>query len=86
MLHAAKIWEMTVATLNRLYSNDGSTDKVSPDSFLSKPGILDLDVVLYTSGMRLFGHAESSTAGLLKCTKLIAFASNRPGRSKKKLG
>ena len=60
MLHAAETWAITVATLNSLRRNDSerqicnvkAKDEVSSDSFLSKLGIWDLDVMIRTSRMR----------------------------------
>ena len=62
MLHAAEIWAVTAATLNRLRRNDRAMIRwicnvkakaeVSSDSFLSKLGIRDLEMVLRTGRMR----------------------------------
>ena len=93
MLHAAKTWTMTVATLKCLRRNDRAMirwicnvktkDEVSSDSLLSKLGIQDLDVVLCTSRMRWFGHVERSTGWIAKVSKLNVVAQKRPGRAKK---
>ena len=93
MLHAAETWAMTATTLNRLPRNDcamirwncnvKAKDEVSSDSFLSKLGIQDLDMVLCTSRMRWFGHVERSTGWIAKVCKLNIVAQKRPGRPKK---
>ena len=95
MLHAAEIWAMIAATLNRVRRNDRvmirwicnvkAKDEVSLDSLLSKLGIQDMDVVLRTSRMRWFGHVERSTGWIAKVRKLNVFARKRRGRSKKTL-
>ena len=80
MLHAAETWAMKVDTLNCLRHNDRAMirwicnvrakDEVSSDSLLTKLGIQDLDVVLRTSRMRWFGHAECSTGWIAEVRKL----------------
>ena len=93
MLHAAETWAMKVDTLNRLRRNDcgmicwicnvRAKDEVSSDSLLTKLGIQDLDVVLRTSRMRWFGHAERSTGWIAEVRKLNVVAQKRSGRPRK---
>ena len=64
MLHAAETWTMKVGlwrnyrAMIRWICNVKAKEKVSSDSLLTKLGIQDLDVVLYTSRMIWFGHVE----------------------------
>ena len=93
MLHAAETWAMMVDTLNSLRRNDRAMihwicnvrakDEVSSDSFLTKLGIQDLDVVLRTSRMRWFGHVERSTGWIAEVRKLNVVAQKRSGRPRK---
>ena len=81
-------------TLNCLRRNDPvmicwicnvkAKDEVSSDSLLSKLAIRDLDVVLCTSWVRWFGHAEHSTGWIAEVRKLNVIAQKRPGRPRKK--
>ena len=93
MLHAAETWAMKVDTLNCLQRNDRAMilwicnvkakDEVSSDSFLTKLGIQDLDVVLRTSRMRWFGHVERSTGWISEVRKLNVVAQKRSVRPRK---
>ena len=93
MLHAADTWAMKVDTLNRLRRNNRAMihwicnvrakDEVSSDSLLTKLGIQDFDVVLRTSRMRWFGHAERSTGWIAEVRKLNVVAQKRSGRPRK---
>ena len=84
---------MKADTLNRLWRNDlamirwicnvKAKDKVSSDSFLTKLGIQDLDVMLRTSRMRWFGHVERSTGWISEVRKLKVVARKRSGRPRK---
>ena len=56
---------------------------VSSDSLLTKVGIQDLDVVLRTSRMRWFGHAERSRGWISEVRKLNVVAQKRSGRPRK---
>ena len=78
---------MKVDTLNRLRRNAlamirwicnvTTKDEVSSDSFLSKLGIQDLDVVLRTSRIRCFGHVEHCTCWIAEVRKLNVVARKR---------
>ena len=93
MLHAAETWAMKVDTMNRLRRNDRAMircicnvrakGEVSSDSLLTKLGIQDLDVVLSTSRMRWFGHAEWSTGWIAEVRKLNVVAQKRSGWPRK---
>ena len=66
MLHAAETWAMNVDILNRLRRNDRAMihwicNVKAKDEVSSELGIQDIDVVLYTSRMRWFGHVERKT-------------------------
>ena len=63
--------------------NVKAKDEVSSDSLLSKLAIRDLDVVLCTSWVRWFGHAEHSTGWIAEVCKLNVIAQKRPGRHRK---
>ena len=81
MLHVAETWAMTVATLNPLRRNDHAmirwicnvkaNDEVSSDSFLSKLGLQDIDVVLRSSRMRWYGHLECSNGWIAQVRTLL---------------
>ena len=96
MLHAAETWAMTAATLNRLWRNDRAMirwicnvkakDKVSSDSLLSKLGIQDLNMVLFTSRMRWFGQVECSTGWIAKVRKLNVVAEEETQQAEENLG
>ena len=87
MLHAAETWAMTVATLNRLRSNDlamirwicniKANDELSSDSLLSKLGLQDIDVVLRSSRMRWYGHVERSKGWIAQVRRLNVVAQKR---------
>ena len=87
MLHAAETWAVTVATLNRLRRNDAAmirwicnvkaNDEVSSDSLLSNLGLQDIDVVLWSSRMRWYGHVECSKGWISQVCKLNVVAQKR---------
>ena len=87
MLHAAGTWAMKADTLNHLRRNDRAMirwicnvkakDEVSSDFLLTKFGIQDLDVVLRTSRMRWFGHAQRSTGWISEVRRLNVVAQKR---------
>ena len=93
MLHAAETWAMKADKLNRLRRTDHAIirwicnikakDEVSSDSFLTKLGIQDLDVVIRTSRMRWFGHVEDSRGWIAEVHKLNVVAQKRSGRPRK---
>ena len=90
MLHAAETWAMKVDAMNHLRHHDGAMicnvktkDKGSSDSLLTKLGIQDLDVVLYTSRMRWSGNVECRTGWIAEVRKLNAVAKKRPARPMK---
>ena len=87
---------MTAAILNRLRRNDRAMirwicnvkakDEVSSDSLLSKLGIQDLNMVLFTSRMRWFGHVERSKGWIAKVRKLNVVAEEETQQAEENLG
>ena len=87
MLHAAETWTMTVATPNHLPRNDHEMIRwicnvkvkyeVSSDSLFSKFGLQDIDVVLRSSRMRWYGHANAEVR------KLNVVTQKRSGKPRK---
>ena len=65
--------EVVASYMYRLSSHAANVhicnDEVSSDSFLSKLGIRDLDVVIHISRMRWFGHVERSTGWIAEVRK-----------------
>ena len=89
----AETWAMAVATPNRLRHNDcamicwicnvKANDEVSSDSLLSKLGLQAIDVVLRSSRMRWYGHAERSKGWIAQVCKLNIVAQRRSGKPRK---
>ena len=57
--------------------NFKANDEVSSDSLLSKLGLQDIDVVLRSSKMRLYGHVEGIKGFISQVRKLNVVAQNR---------
>ena len=82
-----------MATLNSLRHNDRAmirwicnikaNDEVSLDSLLSKLGLQDIDMVLRSSRMRWYGHAERSKGWNAQVGKLNIVAKKRAGKTRK---
>ena len=93
MLHAAETWIVTVSILNRLKGNDlaiirwmcnvKANYNIHSDSLFSKLGIQNVEVVLYNSRIRWFGHVERSTGWISQMQKLELDSCKKPAKPKK---
>ena len=84
MMHTAETW--AVNTLNLLRCNVKANDEVCSDSFLSKLGTWDLDVVLCTSRMMWVGHVEHRTGWIAKVRKTNCSDTEETGQVKENMG